>query len=77
MEETNQLEPRLSALEDDMDEEDMDEDDEDMIKKVKTFSVYCFCVLFCELIVSIVYKTPSLILTGRHEDKSRPQGWRT
>ena len=39
LEETNQLDPRMSALEDDMDEEDMEEDEEDLIKKVKIFNV--------------------------------------
>ena len=38
LEETNQLDPRMSALEDDMDEEDMEEDEDDLIKKVALFS---------------------------------------
>ncbi len=40
LEETNQLDPRMNTLEDDMDEEDMEDDDDDL-KKVRERHQFC------------------------------------
>jgi len=48
LEETNQLEPRVSALDDDLEEMETSDEDEDFDKKVKHNPPMCMLIFKCK-----------------------------